>query len=412
MIWPSRKVLFFTVFIVIDLFCRLSQADVLTGLDVLSKEGLSRLKGLKVGLVVHPASVRGDGVHAVDVFCQQKDVKLAAIFTPEHGFRGEVEAGQYVSDGVEKQTGCPVYSLYGKIKKPTTEMLHGLDVLIYDIQDVGVRFYTFISTMALCMEAAAESDIPFWVLDRPNPLGGQMVEGPVLKKDYKSFVGMFPVPIRYGLTVGELALMVNGQGWLNGGVQADLTVIKMHNWRRDLFFTDTGLPWIKPSPNINSPHAMLLYPGIALLEATDISEGRGTSTPFEIFGAPWMEPKPLPENNQTAFIHVENVDFTPGSIQGMASNPKHNGHLCFGYRVTVTRPDSFRSVAFGVYLLKFLIDEYGDRVRLNKRWMDLLSGDSFLSSALNGDLSVEEILLSWKTDAENYLQIREKYLLY
>ncbi len=410
--WPNKIILFVTALSIFKVFCRAPRANVMTGLDVLNAENFSRLDGKNVGLVVNAASISSRRIHAVDLFFQVRYVTLAAIFTPEHGFRGQAEAGESVADDHDKKTGCPVYSLYGKTKKPAAEMLRGLDVLIYDIQDVGVRFYTYISTMALCMEAAAENGIEFWVLDRPNPLGGHIVEGPVLKSQHRSFVGLFPIPIRYGLTVGELAQMVNGQHWLKNGVQADLTVVKMHHWQRHFFFDDTGLPWVKPSPNIVHPGTVLLYPGMALLEATNVSEGRGTETPFEVFGAPWLTGASLPANRWTAYVDAEYVEFTPKPIAAMATRPKYKNQRCFGYRLSVTQPDRFKSVVFGIFLLDFLRKNHGENIRLDQNWLNKLSGDDSLFHALTGRRSIEKIVELWQREQENYLQMREKYLLY
>ncbi|MEK9136788.1 MAG: DUF1343 domain-containing protein, partial [Bacteroidota bacterium] len=228
----------------------------------MSKE-LNLVKGKKVGLITNHTGRLSSGQHLVDTLLAQ-GISVVALFGPEHGVRGEAAAGEKVGDTIDAKTGIPVFSLYGKTRTPTSDMLRDVDVLVYDIQDVGARFYTYISTMGLCMKAAIESGIPFIVLDRPNPLGGLKVEGPILEDSLKSFVGMYPIPLVYGLTCGELAMMINGEGWLATSAKADLTVVRMEGWTRSMLWDDTGLSWIRPSPNIPTPVTALVYPGTCL----------------------------------------------------------------------------------------------------------------------------------------------------
>ena len=241
-----------------------------TGLDVLLSGDLNCIRGKRLGLVINQTAVTRDKTHIIQAFSSIDDIRITAIFTPEHGLWGRVEAGVPVRSGSDSEAPFTVYSLYGKDKKPTPFMLKDVDVMVYDIQDLGTRFYTYIQTMALCMEAAAENGIAFILLDRPDPLSGLFVEGPILCDDYKSFLGFFPIPIRYGMTPGELAAMINNEGWLSSGLKVELEIVRLSGWKRYMLYDQTGLPWIKPSPNIVSPEAALLYPGIALLEATNV----------------------------------------------------------------------------------------------------------------------------------------------
>ena len=272
----------------------LSQSNrVKIGAEVFLEKYLDIIKGKKIGIVTNHTGVLPDGRHIVDVLNSIPDVKIVALFGPEHGIRGEVPDGKSISHGVDTKTGIKVYSLYGEVKKPTPEMLKDIDVLIFDIQDVGARFYTYISTMSYCMEACAELGKKFIVLDRPNPIRGLYVDGPVLAPKFKSFVGPHPIPVAHGMTVGELAKLFNEEGWLENGVKADLTVIKMENYLRKMWFDQTGLPWVKPSPNMMTLNTAIVYTATCFIEGTNVSEGRGTAHPFEWIGAPWIDAQKL-----------------------------------------------------------------------------------------------------------------------
>jgi uncharacterized protein YbbC (DUF1343 family) len=288
------------------------EESVLVGADILFTERLDLLKGKRVGLVTNHTALLSDGRHVADVITGRDDMDLVALFGPEHGIRGDTTGP--ILNGVDPATGIPIYSLYGKTKKPTPRMLAGLDVLVFDIQDVGARFYTYISTMGHVMGAAAKMNIPFVVLDRPNPLTGTRVEGPVAEDSMLSrlvplppklatgakpelstppdstlsLVTFAPIPIMHGMTVGELAMMYNGQGWLEDSIRVHLTVIRMKNWSRDFWYDETGLQWVNPSPNMLTLKTAMVYPGVCLFEGVNISEGRGTDKPFEYIGAPWL----------------------------------------------------------------------------------------------------------------------------
>ena len=317
-----------------------------TGLDrfVAGTAGkATRLRNSRLGLIAHPASVTSDLTHAADAL-HGAGCDLRALFGPQHGARGEKQDNMIESDHYpDPVTGLPVHSLYGEVRKPTPAMLNGLDALLFDLQDVGVRVYTFIWTMALAMEACAEAGIRFVVLDRPNPIGGIRREGPMLQPGYESFVGLHPVPLRHGLTCGEMARWLNEER----GIGCDLTVIPCAGWRRSMLWEDTGLPWVMPSPNLPTPDSCVVYPGMVLLEGTNLSEGRGTTRPFEIFGAPWLDPAALTTHLTNA--HLSGVHFRPCHFE--PTFQKHAGHLCGGAQLHVTDPHAFEPVRTAVEIL-------------------------------------------------------------
>ena len=339
--------------------------QVQTGLDVLINEKLEIIKGQKVGLVTNHTGVDRSGKPNYEILMQLSDVDLKAIFAPEHGFFGNVSRGQKVDD--LKQDGLPViYSLYGKTDKPTPDMFEGLDVIIYDIQDIGARFYTYISTLGLVMEAAAEADIPVIVLDRPNPLNGITIEGPVLDINYKSFVGMYPIPIRYLLTIGELAKMIIGEKWIEHVPK--LTVIEMAGWDRTMYYDDTGLSWISPSPNIPDLETAILYPGMCLFEGTNVSEGRGTNYPFQYIGAPWIDSSIIIkaiEGKHIPGVVFEPISFIPISIPGKSLKPKFENEKCYGIKIILIEKKIYKSVDTAVQLLKIIQELYPEKFQWN-----------------------------------------------
>ena len=339
--------------------------QVQTGLDVLINEKLEIIKGKKVGLVTNHTGVDRSGKPNYEILMQLSDVDLKAIFAPEHGFFGNVSRGQKVDD--LKQDGLPViYSLYGKTDKPTPDMFEGLDVIIYDIQDIGARFYTYISTLGLVMEAAAEADIPVIVLDRPNPLNGITIEGPVLDINYKSFVGMYPIPIRYLLTIGELAKMIIGEKWIEHVPK--LTVIEMAGWERTMYYDDTGLSWISPSPNIPDLETAILYPGMCLFEGTNVSEGRGTNYPFQYIGAPWIDSSKIIkaiEGKHIPGVVFEPISFIPISIPGKSLKPKFENEKCYGIKIILIENKIYKSVDTAVQLLKIIQELYPEKFQWN-----------------------------------------------
>ena len=339
--------------------------QVQTGLDVLINEKLEIIKGKKVGLVTNHTGVDRSGKPNYEILMLLSDVDLQAIFAPEHGFFGNVSRGQKVDD--LKQDGLPlIYSLYGKTDKPTPDMFEGLDVIIYDIQDIGARFYTYISTLGLVMEAAAEADIPVIVLDRPNPLNGITIEGPVLDINYKSFVGMYPIPIRYLLTIGELAKMIIGEKWIEHVPK--LTVIEMAGWERTMYYDDTGLSWISPSPNIPDLETAILYPGMCLFEGTNVSEGRGTNYPFQYIGAPWINSSKIIkaiEGKHIPGVVFEPISFIPISIPGKSLKPKFENEKCYGIKIILIENKIYKSVDTAVQLLKIIQELYPEKFQWN-----------------------------------------------
>jgi uncharacterized protein YbbC (DUF1343 family) len=351
-------------------------------------EFLPLLQQKRVALVVNNTSLVGS-THLADTLLS-RGVMIKKIFAPEHGFRGTADAGEDVKDGTDTRTGLPLVSLYGNNKKPTPEQLADIDIVIFDIQDVGVRFYTYISTMHYLMEACAENNKILLVLDRPNP-NGSYVDGPVLEPEFKSFLGMHPIPLVHGLTVGELGNMINGEGWLAGQKKCLLKVIPMKNWKHSDRYS---LP-AKPSPNLPNDQAIVLYPSIGLFEGTVISLGRGTQMPFQVLGHPDLKDMPF--------------EFTPVSITGMSKNPPHENKVCHGI--------DLRNVSFEPHLtLKYLIDFYNAFPDKNKFFnaasFDKHLGTSKFRQQVISGLTEEEIRASWKSDLDKYLAMREKYRLY
>jgi uncharacterized protein YbbC (DUF1343 family) len=380
-----------------------------TGLDVLLAEKPHLLRGRRVGLVTNPTGVTGDLESTVDVLHRAAGVQLAALFGPEHGFRASAPDGVAVASDRDRRTGLPVHSLYGPTKKPTPQMLAGLDVLVFDLQDCGARFYTYTWTLRYCLEAAAEKRLPLLVLDRPNPIGGEAVEGPVLDRRFASFVGDWPIPIRHGLTLGELATLFNRT------IGADLTVVRMQGWQRAMWFDDTGLPWVLPSPNLPTLAAATVYPGTCLVEGSNLSEGRGTSKPFEFVGAPWVDGDDLALALNT--LRLPGVRFRP--IAFAPTTSKHSGSTCGGVQVHVRDRQAFQAVATGVHILASIKRLYpGDFRWLPTSWegqpphIDLLAGTDRLRQALDAGVPVADIVAEWQPGLAAFLQERAEVLLY
>ena len=336
------------------------------------------------------------------------DVKVTALFGPEHGIRG-IEGGRRTTDLIdEPEFDIPVYSLYGKNLKPTPEMLKDIDVLVFDIQDIGARFYTYISTMSLSLEAAAEQGKTFVVLDRPNPINGRQVEGNTLEPKLSTFVGLHPIPVRHGMTVGELAQMFNDQGWLKDGVKADLKVVQLEGWQRSLWYDQTGLKFIKTSPNMPDVETAAVYPGICLLEGTNISEGRGTDTPFLVFGAPWIDAQKLASrlnNLNLAGIQFEPTFYTP-------NGSKYRNQRCFGVRIILTDRDRFEPYWCGINIVNTIYQMYPQQFEWRIAHFDCLCGSASIREAIIAQSSLETLRSNWQEKMHHFLKIREKYLLY
>jgi len=377
------------------------------GVEFLEAEKGGALKGKKVGLVAHGASVDAEGQHTVDVL-KKNGVQVVRIFSPEHGLQGRAAAGQKIPSGKDPRSGLPVVSLYGEKNKPSAEDLKDLDALVYDLQDAGVRFYTYISTLLLCLEAAEEAGIEFVVLDRPNPLGGERVEGPASEpRDAvaSSFVNMAPGPLVHGLTAGEMARYANG----HREKAAKLTVIPMKGWKRVMVWADTGRSWVASSPNLRSAEAAIAYPGTALIEATNVSEGRGTEAPFLLIGAPWADAAALAAISVPGFA-LEATKFTPHEAES-APDPKFKDQECNGVRVKVTDARAARPYTLGVALLATLrkSKEFAWR---SEGALDRLVGTRKLREALEKDISVGAIVEADAAAIEAFRKERREALIY
>jgi uncharacterized protein YbbC (DUF1343 family) len=370
------------------------------GLDVLEIEKFSPLKGKRVGLITNHTGLDSQGRSTIEALAHATNVKLVALFSPEHGIAGH--ADEKIATSKDASTGLPIYSLYGDHLRPTDEMLAGLDALVFDVQDAGVRFYTYTTTMAYCMEEAAKHNIAFFVLDRPNPLGGEIVEGPMLDPDKTSFVAYYPLPIRYGLTIGELAQLFNSENHIN----ADLHVIQLKNWHRNLFFESTSLRWVPPSPNLRTLKGSLLYPGLEILQNAGVSVGRGTESPFEEFGAPWINGEEVAAElnaRDLAGVHFVNQPFVP--VSGL-----YTGRRCGGVGVRVTDRSTLRSMRVGLEIAALLQKKYPKDFDASK--LILLLGNADAVNALQGGTPPEKIIESWSKDLAAFDSVRRKYFLY
>jgi uncharacterized protein YbbC (DUF1343 family) len=389
---------------------RASSPPVRVGLEAIESRRGGPLRGRRLGLVVHAASVTADGRHAIDVLRGQ-GLNVVRLFTPEHGLRGVAAAGEKVAGGVDERTGLPVVSLYGEKTQPTVEDLRGLDALVFDLQDAGVRFYTYISTLILCLDAAADAGLELVVLDRPNPQGGERIEGPLADpRDVvpASLVNTAPGPLVHGLTAGEMARFVNARRQR----KARVTVIPMTGWRRSMTWSDTGRPWVNPSPNLRSAEAALAYPGVALLEATSVSEGRGTEAPFLLLGAPWLDAAAVVAEASVPGFALEPARFTPRASSA-AGRPKYDGQPCSGLRVRVTDARAPRPYTLGVALLHALRRQPGFSWTPGRPdHLDWLVGTRKLRRALERGDSVETIVARDAADIEAFRDERRSALLY
>ena len=374
---------------------------VLTGFDVLQRNGFAQLSGRRVGLITNHTGINRHGESIAKLLQESKEVELVALFSPEHGFAGTLDQAK-ISDARDNATGLKVFSLYGKTRTPTPESLSGIDTLVFDIQDIGTRFYTYISTMGGAMRAAAEHGVRFVVLDRPNPIGGTVVQGPVLDKGSESFVGFHPIAVRHGMTTGELATMFREELELD----LELTVIRMEGWERGMMFDETGLLWVNPSPNMRSLTQAILYPGIGLLETTNLSVGRGTDTPFEVVGAPWIDSVTLARELNAS--DVAGVRFVP--IRFTPESSKYEGEPCGGVNAIVTDRQVFDPVRSGLTLaitLRRLYRRQWDTNSLNR----LLASEKTSMGILNGD-SVDTMQAAYESELAAFKKRRLKHLLY
>lgn len=379
-------------------------STVLTGLDVLVRDRVDLLRGRNLGLITNATGRDGQGRSTIDLLHNENAWHLVALFSPEHGIRGDAEAGQSVDASVDARTGLPIYSLYGQTTRPTDAMLRGIDTLVYDIQDVGARVYTYPATLLEVMRAAAAHGLPVVVLDRPNPTDGEQVEGNVLDARFTSFVGPAPIAMRYGLTIGELAQLFNAEL----GIGADLTVVPLHGWRRSMWFDQTGLSWVNPSPNLRSLRAATLYPGTVLFEGTNLSEGRGTDRPFEWIGAPWLDGRAwadLLNQRSPAGVHFSAVTQTPDSS-------KFAGQLCQGVAIEIVERDVVQPMALGVTMLEAARTIAPGKVQLTPSTFDHLAGTDRIRLALEASTPATDVIAAWQPELQHFRALRERYFLY
>lgn len=383
------------------------KSAVKTGLDNVSDyEHL--FKNKRVGIVTNHTAYDSTGKHIVDIFTAMDNVKVTALFGPEHGIYGLAEAGEKVTDAKDDRFGINVYSLYGKTRKPTAQMLKDVDVLVFDIQDIGARFYTYIYTMAYAMEGAAENNKSFVVLDRPNPINGTTVEGNVLEKQFSSFIGLYPITTRHGMTVGELAKMFNGQKWLKDGIEANLTVVPMKGLRRSYWYDQTGLKFIKPSPNMPNLETATVYPGLCLLEGTNISEGRGTDKPFLQFGAPWIDSDKLV--TRLNYLNLPAMKFKPVSFTPTFS--KHKGEKCNGAAIVITDRNAIKAYTAGIEVVRTIYNMYPDKVVWRTGMFHKLTGTESVRQAIIDGIPTKDLQAGWQKNLNAFLKIRQKYLIY
>jgi uncharacterized protein YbbC (DUF1343 family) len=381
--------------------------SVKTGLDRVS-EYKELFQGKRLGIIANHTAYDRNGRFIVDVFREIPGVKLVALFSPEHGFWGIAPDAEKIDSQNHPVYNLPVYSLYGKTQKPTKDMLRNVDVLVFDIQDIGARFYTYIYTMSLAMEAAAENGKTFVVLDRPNPINGTCVEGNILEPRQASFVGLYPIPVRHGMTAGELARMFNGQGWLAGHIKAKLVVVPMEGWRRSMWYDQTGLRFIKTSPNMPDLETAAIYPGLCLLEGTNVSEGRGTAMPFRQFGAPWINSKRLAERLNA--LNLPAMRFEPTRFTPTSS--KFKGQTCNGVRIVVADRNNLKPYLSGIKIVNEIFRLYPDDFQWRASHFDRLCGTSTIRKAIMNGASIDELREKWQPDLTSFRKIRDKYLIY
>ena len=384
-----------------------SKGSVLTGLDRVGAHA-ELFRDRRIGVITNHTAYDSDGTYIVDVFRAIPGVTVAALFSPEHGLWGTEQAGIKTDGQLHPVYKLPIRSLYGKTRKPTPEMLADIDVLVFDIQDIGARFYTYIYTMSLAMEAAAENGKRFVVLDRPNPITGHYVSGTILEPELASFVGMFPIPVRHGMTAGELARMFNEQGWLTNKVRVDLAVIPMKGWRRRMWYDQTGLRFIKPSPNMPDLETAAIYPGLCLLEGTNVSEGRGTSAPFRQFGAPWIDAKRLTERLNN--LNLPAMRFEPTRFKPTSS--KFKGQTCNGVRIITTERDRLEPFYTGVRIVNEIYRMHPDKFEWRIGHFERLCGTSKVRKTITNEASLKELRREWEAELQIFRRIRDKYLIY
>lgn len=391
------------------------QAVTKPGIETLRDNGFKQLEGKRVGLITNPTGVDNNLKSTIDILHEAQNVELVALFGPEHGVRGDVHAGDKVGNSVDPATGVKVFSLYGKTRKPTKEMLDGIDVLVYDIQDIGCRSFTFISTMGVAMEACIENDIEFMVLDRPNPLGGNKVEGNIVEPGFVSFVSQFPIPYVYGLTPGELAILLNEEGMIKKGKKAKLTVIPMTGWKRDMVYAETGMPWILPSPHIPQIESSYYYPASGILgELGYLSIGVGYTLPFQLYCASWIEAEKLCSNLNN--LELPGIKFRPIHIKPFYSTGQGENYQ--GVQVYITDLESANLSLTQFYVMQVLAEMYPDHKifeHANKErfsMFDKVCGSDEIRTKFSQNYLVSDIIEYWNKDVESFKAMSAKYYLY
>jgi uncharacterized protein YbbC (DUF1343 family) len=411
-----RYVMFIcTILLVISTY--IAEANVLTGIDVLAGLNFDLLRGKRVGLITNQTGRSKDGRSTIDILFHAPEVHLTALFSPEHGIRGTED--KKIPSATDSSTGLPIYSLYGSTCHPTTDMLHNIDILVLDLQDIGTRFYTYIGTLSLAMEAAAMKGIPFVVLDRPNPISGEVVQGAIpatppsgddtsdrRTNGCRRLTSIHPVPTRHGMTIGELANMFN----VEFGIGCELTVIPMQGWRRSMHMDETGLEWINPSPNMRSVEAALIYPGLGILESTNISVGRGTDRPFQLFGAPWVNIKELLSNLEKR--RIPGIVISPSIFVPTGAGHPYKGQTCAGVSIVVSDRTKFKPVLAGLHLLQAFSENGAKRFRADKGFSAQVGDKNVWDLLTVQKMTPQQVMERWKADLELFTIVRKGYLLY
>ena len=406
------------------------QKKIKLGIEVFLENHLDLVKGKRVGLITNPTGVDSHLKSTIELMYSNPQINLVALYGPEHGVRGNAQAGEYVSFYMDEKYNIPVFSLYGQSEKPAAGMLKNIDeymrsfdtentgkipessivervdVMIFDIQDVGTRIYTYIATMAFCMEASAENGVDFIVLDRPNPINGMDMEGPLLQyPEYSSFVGLFPIPVRHGMTAGELAGFFNANYFKK---KVNLTVIPMQGWEREMWYDDTSLPWVIPSPNMPSIDTATVYPGQVFLEGTNVSEGRGTTKPFELFGAPWIDGYDLTKKLNE--LNLQGVKFREAWFTPIFS--KYKGELCGGAQIHIMDRNRYRPFEASLHIIKTIKNMYPAFFKFHTEYMDKIMGTSEVREAVEKGIDIKDIVKNHQEDLNNFNKLRKTYLLY
>lgn len=382
-----------------------------TGAEILIENHLDILRGKTIGVVCNHTSFLPNRTHLVDTLLK-RGIEITALFSPEHGIRGNIPAGVSVPDTFDAKTGLRVYSLYGSRRHPPTDILRSVDMVLLDLQDVGARFFTYYLTMSLIMEAAAELGKPLIILDRPNPINGIDIEGPLLDSAVQSGVGRFPLPIRHAMTMGELAQMIRGEGWIPNAASLNLTVIPMRGWRREMWFDDTDLPWTPPSPNMKFLSTAIVYPGTCLFEATNLSEGRGTLKPFEYLGSPWLQNDTLARalnNLKLPGVRFHPVVFTPKADSIRAPHPKYENEQCRGIYIQVIDRTSFQPVVTALNIFEVVRALHPHRFTINTQFFNRLLGTN---QFVNIPSLRDSLITVWIQKISDFRGIRQNYLLY